>query len=256
MDEISANKHDPQEVIPKILMPLPDQGFCPTEACIPWRECHSRGWQVTISTEHGIQPQADQHKLHGPLPGLVSAGAEAKAAHQLMIQDPSYQHPIPYAEIDPQQYHAILLPGGDALPMAQYLESSILQAKVLQFWQLKKLVGAICHGLLVLARSEDPQTGHSVLYGRKVTAPAAALDRFVYYLDRWFVKHGYIMYPKCVAEEVRDCLQSPHDLSGASSIKPYVVVDGNLVTSRWYMDAELFAKRFADILQERISTGI
>jgi putative intracellular protease/amidase len=240
---------------PQILLPLPDKGFCPTEACIPWKECHSHGWQVTISTERGIQPQADRNKLYGPLPGLVSAGAEAKAAHQLMIQDPSFHHPIPYAEIDPQQYDAILLPGGDALPMAQYLESSLLQGKVLQFWQLAKLVGAICHGVLVLARTIDPATGHSVIYGRKVAAPPRSLDLLAYRMDSWLVRHGYIMYPQCVADEVRACLQKPEDLFTASILRQYAVVDGNLVTSRWYLEAGIFATRFAKELQIRLDLG-
>jgi putative intracellular protease/amidase len=33
------------------------------------------------------------------------------------------------------------------------------------------LIGAICHGVLVLARTIDPQTGRSLLFGHKVTAP-------------------------------------------------------------------------------------
>jgi putative intracellular protease/amidase len=247
---IPSNKPDGNHV--NIFMPLPDIGFDPTEASIPWKECHSRGWQVTISTETGKPSQADQHRLNGPLPGLISAGKKAKAAYQLMIQDPSYHHPISYPAIQPELFDALLLPGGDALSMHQYLDSLTLREKVLKFWQLGKLVGAICHGVLVLARTIDPATGHSVLYGHKLTAPPKSLDRLGYQLDRWLVKHGYIMYPQCVAEEVRGCLQHPNDLLAASLLSPFVVVDGNLVTSRWYMDAELFARRFADELQERM----
>ena len=57
-----------------ILMPLPDQGFDPTESAIPWKACSSRGWRVAISTEHGDVAQADHYKLKGPLPGLLSGG--------------------------------------------------------------------------------------------------------------------------------------------------------------------------------------
>jgi putative intracellular protease/amidase len=53
--------------------------------------------------------------------------------------------------------------------MRQYLENAELQGKVLEFYQLGKLVGAMCHGILVLACTIDPQTGHSVLYGHKLT---------------------------------------------------------------------------------------
>ena len=137
--------------------------------------------------------------------------------------------------------------------MRQYLESSVLQRKVLQFWQQGKLIGAICHGVLVLARTIDPQTGRSVLYGHKVTALPKSLDRAGYLLDSWLLRRGYVMYSCCVAEEVRACLERPEDLSnGPSILTPYVVSDGNLITSRWYMDAELFSERFADEFQQRL----
>ncbi len=244
----------PGRVIPNILMPLPDQDFDPTESAIPWKVCTSRGWRVAFSTEHGNVAQADPHLLKGPLPGLLSAGAKARAAYQQMTEDSAYQHPIHYAEIDPDHDQAILLPGGHAPGNRQYLESPVLQSKVLQFWQQGKLIGAICHGVLVLARTIDPQTGRSVLYGHKVTALPKSLDRAVYLLDSWLVRRGYIMYSCCVAEEVRACLERPEDFSnGPSILAPFVVSDGNLITSRWYMDAELFSERFADELQHHMS---
>jgi putative intracellular protease/amidase len=235
-----------------ILMPLPDHGFDPTEASIPWKVCTSNGWWVDCSTEHGQVAQTDLNKIKGPLPGLLSAGKKAQSAYQLMTQDQAYQHPIPYAEIDPDRYEALLLPGGDAPGVRQYLENPILQEKVLQFWKHGKLIGAICHGVLVLARTVDPATGRSILYGHKVTATPKSLDRLAYRLDSLLIKHGYIMYSSCVADEVRACLKHPDDFSkGPSILSPYVVTDGNLVTSRWYFDAELFAERFVMELKQR-----
>ena len=236
-----------------IVMPLPDHDFDPTEAAIPWQVCTSRGYRVAFSTEHGKVAQGDLLKLKGPLPGLLTAGKQARAAYQQMSQEPAYQHPIPYAEIDPDGYQAILLPGGDTPRMRQYLENPVLQGKVLQFWQRGKLIGAICHGVLVLARTIDPQTGRSILYGHKVTAVPRSLDRTGYLLDSWLIRRGYLTDPHCVSEEVRACLEQPEDLSfGSSILVPYVVADGSLVTSRWYMDAGLFAQRFAELLEQRI----
>ena len=253
MAETNTTEMNPGRVTPSILMPLPDQDFDPTEAATPWKVCTSRGWRVAFSTEHGNVAQADPLKLKGPFPGLLSAGAKAQAAYRQMTQDPAYQHPIPYAEIDPDRNQAILLPGGDTPRMRQYLESSVLRSKVLQFWQQGKLIGAICHGVLVLARTTDPQTGRSVLHGHKVTALPKSLDRAGYLLDSWLLRRGYLIYSCCVAEEVRACLERPEDLSnGPSILVPYVVSDGNLITSRWYMDAELFSERFADELQQRM----
>jgi len=256
MDEATAIRLKGMGLTPNILLPLPDYDFDPTEAAIPWKACASRGWRVTISTERGSVAQADSNKLKGPLPGLLSASAKAQAAYREMSQDSAFQHPMLYDDIDPDQYQAILLPGGDGLRMRQYLESSLLQAKVLQFWRQGKLIGAICHGVLVLARTIDPQTGHSLLFGRKVTALPRSLDRAAFLSDSWLLKRGYIMYSDCVADEVRACLERPEDFAtGPSILAPYVVSDGNLVTSRWYLDAELFAERFAEALEQRMRVG-
>ncbi len=238
-----------------ILMPLPDHDFDPTESAIPFKVCASRGLKVSFSTEHGNVAQADPHKLKGPLPGLLSAGKRARAAYEQMTNDSAFQHPIPYADINPDIFQAILLPGGEAPGMRQYFESPVLRSKVLQFWQQGKLIGAICHGILILARTINPQTGRSILYGHKVTALPKSLDRTGHLLDSWFFKHGYIMYSRCVAEEVRACLEHPKDLSSGPSVLvpfPYVVTDGNLITSRHYGDAERFSKRFADELEHRM----
>ena len=242
-------------IIPNILMPLPDRDFDPTEAAIPWKACASRGWRVAFSTEHGNVAQGELLRLKGPLPGLLSASVNARAAYPEMAQDPAFQHPVPYADIDPDQYQAILLPGGDTPRMRQYLESQVLRSKLLQFWQRGKLVGAICHGMLVAARTVDPQTGRSILFGRNVTALPKQLDRTAYRLVPLLLRREYIMYPSCVAEEVRACLERPEDFSsGPGLLTPYAVSDGNLITARWYLDAELFAERFAGALERYMQT--
>ena len=122
---------------------------------------------------------------------------------------------------------------------------------MLLFWQQGKLIGAICHGILVLTRTIDPKTGHSVLYGRKVTALPTVLDRLGYLLDSWFIKRGYLRYSCSVAEEVYQCLERREDFFSGNLFSPYVVTDGNLITSRHYGDAELFGKRFTDVLLHR-----
>jgi putative intracellular protease/amidase len=253
MGETNTTGMNLARLTPNILIPLPDHDFDPTECAIPWKVCTSRGWKVAFSTEHGNVAQADPNLLKGPILGPLGAGAKAVAAYRQMTQDPAYQHPIPYAEIDPDRYQAILLPGGHAPGMRQYWESPILQNKVLQFWQQGKLIGAICHGVLVLARTIDPQTGRSVLYGHKVTALPQSLDRSGYLLNSWLLRRGYLTYPCTVVEEVRACLERPEDLSnGRSVLVPYVVCDGNLITSRWSLDAALFSERFADALEQRM----
>ena len=253
MGEMKTINVNARPATPGILMPLPDYDFDPTEAAIPWKVCTARGWRVAFSTDHGAVAQCDQRRLHDPLPGLIGASNPARAAYREMCKDPAYQHPVPYAAIDPGEYQALLLPGGDALRVRQYLESTVLQNQVLQSSRQGKLIGALCHGLLVLARTVDPETGHSILYGRKVTAIPRSLDRVGDLLGNKILRRGYIKYARYVADEVSACLEHRGDLSfGRSVLDPYVVSEDNFITSRWYNDADLFAERFAQALEQRM----
>ena len=92
------------------------------------------------------------------------------ADYKSMIQEEAYQRPIKYSEIAVEDYDSILLTGGHAPGMRQFLESRELGQKVVQFFKQEKGVGAICHGVLVLARAIDPDSGRSVIFDYRVTA--------------------------------------------------------------------------------------
>jgi hypothetical protein len=59
--------------------------------------------------------------------------------------------------------------------MREYLESEILQKLVSEFFAAGPPVAAICHGVLLAARSRTGR--HSVLFGRRTTALTWALER-------------------------------------------------------------------------------
>ena len=60
---------------------------------------------------------------------------------------------------------------------AQYLESDVLQKLVAQFFAAGLPVAAICHGVLLAARSRTADGSRSVLFGRRTTALTWALER-------------------------------------------------------------------------------
>jgi putative intracellular protease/amidase len=92
-----------------------------------------------------------------------------------MRDDAAYRTPIPWRDIEARQFDGLVLTGGHASGMLQYLESSLLQQKIVEFWKLNRPVSAICHGTLLLARCIDPDTDRSVLHGRKTcTLPKVA----------------------------------------------------------------------------------
>jgi len=68
--------------------------------------------------------------------------------------------------------------------MRSYIDSETLHRLVVGAFGRGVIVAAICHGVLLAARSVDPKTGHSVLYGRRTTALTWALERTAWRLGR------------------------------------------------------------------------
>jgi len=86
--------------------------------------------------------------------------------------------------------------------MPQYLGSDVRQRKVVEFWDLGRPVGAICHGVLVLARAIDPAIGRSVIADRRTTCLPKYLERSAYLATAWKVGRYYRTYPAYVEDEV------------------------------------------------------
>jgi len=231
----------------QVIIPLPDRDFDTTEVSIPWKHFIAAGLQVTFSTETGHIGQTDPRLLTGVIFGQLGAKPEAIAAYRELEKDQAFLHPITYESIDPQQYDMLLLPGGHAKGMRQYLESKVVQSKALEFLKHNKPVGAICHGVLVLARTIDPETGRSVLYGRKLTGLTKGLERAGYYLTAWKLGDYYRTYTEYVEDETVKALKEKSDFRHGGSIRrPFVVEDGNLITARYPGDADLFAQTLVD----------
>src|SRR5580658_1717172 len=93
--------------------------------------------------------------------------------------------------------------------MRQYLGSPVLSEQVGRFWRLNRPVGAICHGVLVLARTHDPATGRSVLAGRRTTCLPKYMERSAYLATAWRLGRYYRTYPAYVEDEVRAALDDP-----------------------------------------------
>ena len=70
--------------------------------------------------------------------------------------------------------------------MRQYLEDPLLQRFVAEFFDADKPVAAICHGVVLAARSISPRTGKSVLFGRKTTALTWALEKAAWLTMKFF----------------------------------------------------------------------
>ena len=250
----------------KVLIPLPDFGFDPTEAGVPWRKLQVAGHETLFATPSGKPAVADPRMVTGvDLPCLLKATLmaepEAVTAYLEMSQSRDFLAPLSYAGIRQDTFDALLLPGGHDKGMRSYLESPVLQAVVAHFFERKKPVGAICHGTLLAARSQSKATGKSVLWGLKTTGLTRRQERIAFQLTRLWLGDYYRTYPVAMADELISCLRSPQDYDPGpgfpiprardsdSNLKPgFTVLDGNYLSARWPGDAYRFGRDFVRLL--------
>jgi putative intracellular protease/amidase len=241
----------------KVWIPLPDRDFDVTEVAVPWRLLTNAGHAVVFATERGgAAPAADPRLITGVIFGQLGAAEEPKAFYREMEQSPEFRRPIAWNDVEPARYDGLVLPGGHAPGMRQYLGSESLQAKVGAFWELGRPVGAICHGVLVLARTKTAVDGKSVLRRCRTTCLPKYMERTAFLITAWMLGRYYRTYPEYVEDEVKDALDDPSQqfirgprvLSRRGTVTDdspaFVVEDGRYVSARWPGDAYLFAKRF------------
>lgn len=280
-----------------VLIPIPAIDFDPTEVAVSWRVLTQLGHTVVFATPSGQMAQGDELMLTGEgldlwgiVPGLrrvvlvgrpLRANRAARDSYAQMEQASEFRTPIRWDEIELAAVDGVLLPGGHrARGMRPYLESELLQCRVVEAFGRGMPVAAICHGVLLAARSVDAATGRSVLYGRKTTALTWSLERTAWRvarLTRFWDRDYYRTYTEepgqpagymSVQAEVTRALAAvedfhdvpPDDTYAARKVSgryrdtredarpAFVVQDGSYVSARWPGDVHTFAKRFATIL--------
>jgi protease I len=252
-----------------VLVPLPRHDFDPTEAGVPWRVLTEAGHAFVFATPDATPAQADPRMLKGSDLGLLApmlrAQSGAVADHDRMTQSAAYRAPIAWTEIAEGlaggRFDALLLPGGHAPGMREYLESPLLQSAVATFFERDLPVAAICHGTVLAARSRVAQgdgAGRSVLYGRRTTGLTRQLEMLAWRLTRHRLGDYYRTYPQTVQDEVAAALRSPLDFragppallrdSDRMQRVGFTVRDGRYLSARWPGDAHRFAHELAGML--------
>lgn len=121
-----------------ILIPIPRNDFDPSETSIPWKILTSNGYQVEFTTPDGSPGEADNIMLTGHGLGVwkkvLMARKDSLLAYSEMTKSNSFRNPKPYNTLKPSDYEGIILPGGHAKRMKDYLESKTLQQFVGDFF--------------------------------------------------------------------------------------------------------------------------
>lgn len=288
-----------------ILIPLPSTDFDPTEAALSWKILRDAGHAIHFATPDGRRAHADPLMISGRgldpwgwIPGLdrlrligllLRADRFGRQAYRAMEQDARFLQPVRYDQLRVGDYDGLLLPGGHAQGMKVYLENQALQDFVAAYFDhtdaqgRHQPVAAVCHGVVLAARSVSKVTGKSVLHGRKTTALTWQLEKSAWNLGRFFARFWdpgyYRTYREAggepagyrgVEQEIKRALASasdfldvprhaPHHFLKTSGLvrdridddrAAWVVRDGNYLSARWPGDVHSFARQFAAMLSE------
>jgi putative intracellular protease/amidase len=280
-----------------VVIPIPERDFDPTEVAVSWKVLTALGHVVRFATPAAEPAHADELMVTGRgldpwgfIPGIsrfvgigrvLRANRQARADYVVLHRASEFLNPMAWSDIDLGSCDALLLPGGHrARGMRQYLESPVLQGVVVDAFRIDMPVAAVCHGVLLAARSIDPATGRSVLHGRSTTALTWSLEHrawSVARLTRFWDSTYYRTYSETpdqpsgymsVQQEVTRALARPEDFLDVLPDAPFsalrssgrardsmdderpafVVEDGNYISARWPGDIHTFAKRFSSIL--------
>jgi putative intracellular protease/amidase len=280
-----------------VLIPLPALDYDPSEVAVPWRALTQAGHTVVFATPDGKIASADPIMLSGEgldpwglIPGLrkfplfgllLRANRDARNDHALVVQDKAFRAPIRWNDIEATPFDALLLPGGHCKRgMRAYLESKLLKNVVTECFAADKPVAAICHGVLLVARSTRDD-GRSVLYGRRTTGLTWALEKSAWSLTRitrfWDPDYyrtyrekagqspGYMSAQQEVSRVLADSsdfLDVPRDAphyrrktsglvrdTDSDDSAAFVVRDGNYLSARWPGDVHRFAREFLAMLK-------
>lgn len=238
--------------------------FDPTEVAVPWQTLTAAGYQVHFATDSGKAGLADMRMLDGNGLGLLKplliAQQPARAAYGAMLQDAAFQVPMLYGDIRVDDFEALILPGGHAKGIKPFLESEVLHRVIAGFFAAGKPVAAVCHGVVAACRALDPETGRSVLHGRKTTALLHRQERLAYRLTRRKLGDYYLTYPVTVQDEVTATLASSDDfIEGPTPVlrdsmghlgRGFTVRDANYLSARWPGDVYRFSSELLDMLKE------
>lgn len=247
----------------RVVIPIPLSDFDPTETGVTWKMLTQAGVKVVFATPNAQVGAGDPRMITGeglgPWSWFLKADRNGQRAYREMIESEEFRRPIAWEQISVADFDGIVLPGGHAPRMKSYLESGILQNKVSEFFKSNKIVGAICHGVVLAARSKD-SAGKSVLTGRKATALLQSQELTAWALTCLWLKNYYRTYRETVQAEVARHLGSPKNfISGPTPLKRdsmknlnagFVVEDGNLISARWPGDSHRFGHAVAQRLNE------
>lgn len=230
-----------------------------TETAVPFTIFKDAGYAITFATEAASVPKCDAKMLEGITQVILGAKKAVVEQYNTMAASPEWNAPISWKTegFSLDDYDLVFLPGGHEKGVRQVIDSPDVHALIRDYFPKtkkpsKKVVGAVCHGVMVLSETKN-DGGKSVLYGAKTTALPTRFEQLAFWGTRLFLGDYYKTYGACsenVEEAVTKTLEKPEDFKCSLGAAPFVVEDEtfNYVSARFPGDAELLGEKLVALV--------
>jgi putative intracellular protease/amidase len=215
-------------------------GFWWAELTHPYWEFTEKGYQVDVYSPEGGRLEADgfsdpEHESGYSAHDLISLGFKKSASHAVLLENTRK-----VSEIDPSQYDAVFLSGGQS-PMYTFRDNHPLHRKVVDFYESDKVVCIVCHAtcILLTTRTSD---GKLLVEGKTWTGFANSEEE---YADNFT---GIKIQPFWIEDEAKKI--SGTNFIVASGFTPFAIRDGRLITGQQQYSGAAAARLLIQALGE------
>ena len=205
-------------------------GFWLEEFTTPYYAFLDAGVRITLASPNGGKAPVD--------PRSLADDAQTASTLRFMNDDEANQllaNTIKLSEVNADDYDAVFYPGGHG-PLWDLVKNEDSIRLIESFWAQGKPVSAVCHAPAVLLNARNSQ-GERIIKNKKVTgftnseeAAIGLTDKVPFLLESELIEHGGAY-------------------SSTDDFKPYVQIDGQLITGQNPASAEGVASALIEMIQ-------
>ncbi|WP_224388310.1 type 1 glutamine amidotransferase domain-containing protein [Pseudonocardia sp. ICBG1293] len=212
-------------------------GYWAEELAAPYETFVAAGHTVEFASPGGVLQPLDRHSADPAVAG-------PDCAHHVRVAEAALREfgtPLRLADVDPDRYDAVVLPGGHG-PLVDLYRDPDLGALLARVDGDGRIVGAVCHGPAGLLSATGPD-GRWLYAGRRMAAFTDEEEQLFGTADG---------APWLLASRLRE-RAAVHESGPA--YQAFTVVDGNLVTGQNPASSTPMAEQVVAALRDRDTVG-
>jgi putative intracellular protease/amidase len=213
-------------------------GFWAAELTHPLRVFQEAGYEVELVSTEGGRLMMDSYSDPTDASGYSAHDVISLGYMQLPWFNAMLANTRPLAEVNPNDYAAIFLVGGQG-PMYTFRGNAELQKLFAQFYEAGKPSAAVCHSTTLLLEARQ-RGGELIVAGKTWTGFANAEEDFA---DNAV---GAKIQPYRIEDEARKLPDTTFKV--AAPFSSYAIADGNLITGQQQNSGAAAAELLVEML--------